>query len=108
MQTRHGDYLALASGALSRRDYLTALQFGLRAAGAPGDETPTRCDAYLVLAISSLELGAPEEALSYAVGAQLMACRCDDGWREEQAAALVAVLVAQFPYLRGEIDAIAH
>ncbi|HLN62401.1 MAG TPA: hypothetical protein VK464_12690 [Symbiobacteriaceae bacterium] len=108
METRQSDYLTLASGALSRGDYLTALQFGLWAAGTSGQELQTRCDAYLVLAITSLELGAPEDALGYAVGAHLMACQAEDEPREGQAAALVAVIVAHYPHLGEPIDAQTH
>ncbi len=108
METRQSDYLAQASGALSRGDYLTAMQFGLWAAGASGQELRTRCDAYLVLAITSLELGAPEDALSYAVGAHLMACQAEDEPREGQAAALVAVVVAHYPHLGDRNDAQTH
>lgn len=108
MDSRHSDYLARASGALSRRDYLTAMQFGLRAAGAPGHMALVRCDAQLVLALTSLELGAPVEALAYAVGAHLTASRAGDSWREEQAAALLETVVVIYPYLRDQYDALTH
>lgn len=95
----HGDYLDLAGAALSRRDFLAAMQYGLRAVHAPLAQPRHRCDAYLVLALSSLELGAPVDALAYAIGAHLAACRAGDEEREGQASSVVAVVMAHFPQL---------
>jgi len=99
MTGRHTDYLDLAEAAVSRRDYLSAMQYGLRAAGAPPEETGLRCDAQMLLAIVSLELGDGETALTYGVGAHLAACYGGDADREQKAEAIVAMIVAQYSYL---------
>jgi hypothetical protein len=101
-------YLEQASGALSRRDYLTAMQLGRRAAAAPAAAAHLRADAYLVLAMSSLNLEAPQDALAYAVGACLVACRSGDDLREERAAAMISLVVAQYPYLATESPLLLH
>lgn len=99
MTGRHTDYLDLAEAAISRRDYLSAMQYGLRAAGAPPEETGLRCDAQMLLAIAALELGDGETALAYGVGAHLAACYVHDAEREQRAEAIVAMVVAQYSYL---------
>lgn len=107
MPVQHAAYLVKAHGALSRRDYLTALQLGLRAAYAPRGQEVLRCEAHLLLALTSLELGAPEEALAYAVGAHLSACRLGDAAKEAQAAELVGFIVAAHQYLAARLNAAA-
>lgn len=99
MQIKHETYLAMAHGAVSRRDFLSALQFGLRAAHVPHGVDDLRCDALLLLTLVSLELGAGEDALAFGVGAHLLACRAQDQGREERAAALVAMVIAHHPHL---------
>ncbi|MDF2628601.1 MAG: hypothetical protein K0R39_2432 [Symbiobacteriaceae bacterium] len=102
MNVRHTEFLDLATAAVSRGDYLSAWQYGLRAAGAPTDRHEVRCDAHMVLATTSLQLGDDEVALAYAVGAHLEACRIGDHLREEKASAIVAMVVAQHPHLRDD------
>lgn len=97
MLTPQVDYLAKATGAMTRGDYLSAVQFALRAVDAPREQPHVRCDAYMVLALTTLEMGLPEEALAYAVGAHLAARWAGDDGREEKAASLVALVVAQYP-----------
>jgi hypothetical protein len=104
----HAVYLEQASDALFRRDYLTAMQWGLRAAAAPESLAPLRCDAYLVLAMTSLHLGAPEDALAYAVGAALLAQHSEDDRQDEQADAILALVLAQYPYLAEEPSLLLH
>ncbi|MDB4897099.1 MAG: hypothetical protein JWN15_3361 [Firmicutes bacterium] len=99
MESEHLNYLAKASGAISRRDYLTALQFGLRAAKVPRGYEHVRCDAYLLLAITTLELGVPEDALAFAVGAHLAACWARDTEREQKASSVVGLVIANNPHL---------
>lgn len=93
----HATFLERAAGAMSRRDYLSAIQFGLLAAGVPQGYEEIRCDAYMLLALSSLELGSPEDALSFAVGAHLAARWSGDEEREERAASIVSLVVAHLP-----------
>jgi hypothetical protein len=99
MESEHLNYLAKASGAISRRDYLTALQFGLRAAKVPKGYEHVRCDAYLLLALTTLELGVPEDALAFAVGAHLAACWARDTEREQKASSVVGLVIANNPHL---------
>jgi hypothetical protein len=108
MSERHATYLELAEGAAARRDYLSAMQYGLWAAGAPTGAGGLRCDAELLLAMISLELGDPGGALAYAVGAQLRACRICDDARESRASGIVSMIVLQCPYLGEPIDARVH
>ncbi len=98
----HYNYLERASGAISRRDYLSAIEYAMRAARAPRGQELLRCDAYMLLALSSLEMGLAEDALSYAVGAHLCAVQAGDEEREARAASLVAVVVAYYPNLGEE------
>lgn len=95
----HVNYLERATGAMSRRDYLSAMQYGLLAAGVPRGHEQIRCDAYMLLALTSLELGSPEDALAFAVGAHLAARWSSDEMREEKAASIVSLVVAQSPRL---------
>jgi hypothetical protein len=99
MEAEHLEYLEKATGAISRRDYLTALQFALRAARVPRGYEHVRCDAYIVLALTSLEIGSPEDALAFAVGAHLAACWNRDEQREQKASSVVQVVIAQHPHL---------
>ncbi|HYG60112.1 MAG TPA: hypothetical protein VD902_18755 [Symbiobacteriaceae bacterium] len=99
----HAGYLEMAVGAMSRRDYLSAMQFGLRAAGAPRDQQSLRCDAQLLLALIAVELSAPEEALAYAVGAHLTASHARDGEREERAEQVLGMVVTHFPQLADQM-----
>lgn len=102
MNARHTEFLDLATAAVTRGDYLSAMQYGLRAAGAPPERHELRCDAQMVLAATSLQLGDDEAALAYAVGAYLEACRLGDHLREERASALLAMVVAQHPHLKDD------
>lgn len=99
MIASHSEYYDRAAAAVSRRDYLSAMQYGLRAAGAPRDQAALRCDAQMLLAIISLELGDEEAALAYAVGAHLGACRLGDSDRTQRAEAIVTMVLAQCPHL---------
>lgn len=94
--------LDMATGAMTRRDYLTAMQFGLRAASVPKGQEDVRCDAYLLLALTSLELGLGEDALSFAVGAHLTAVWAGDCEREARAASIVSLVVTQYPRLSAD------
>jgi len=95
-------YLEKASGAMSRRDYLSAIQFALRAAESSGRLPEIRCDAYLLLALSSLEMDLGEDALAFSVGAHLAACWSRDEGRQEKAAAMVSLVSSRFPHLGAE------
>ena len=99
MMENAGSYLEMASGALSRGDYLSALRFARQASVVPEGQAAVRCDAYVLSALSSLEMGMAEDALAFAVGAHLSArrARCEE--REERAASLVAFIVSRCPHL---------
>lgn len=103
METEHLGYLEKATGAISRRDYLTALQFGLRAANVPKGYEHVRCDAYMLLALTTMELGVPEDALAFAVGAHLAACWAHDSDREQKASSVVGLVIAHHPQLGPEL-----
>jgi len=92
-------YLEKASGAMSRRDFLSAIQFALRAAESSERLPDIRCDAYLLLALSSLEMEFGEDALAFSVGAHLAACWARDEQRQEKAASIVSLVVSRFPHL---------
>ena len=91
------NYLERAAGAMSRRDYLSAMQYGLLAAGVPRGHDQIRCDAYMLLALTSLELGSPEDALAFAVGAHLAARWSGDEVREQKASSIVSLVMTQIP-----------
>lgn len=97
-------YLELASGAMSRGDYLSAIRFARRASALPKSEETVRCDAFMLLALTSLELGLAEDALAFAVGAHLAACRVQSPDREARAASVVAVVLSHCPQLREQVD----
>lgn len=90
-------YLEKAAGAMSRRDYLSAIQFALRAADAPQGPAAVRCDAYMLLALSSMEMDLAEDALAFAVGAHLAACWAHDDERQQKAASVVSLVVSKYP-----------
>jgi len=96
-------YLQVASSAMSRGDYLTAIAFARRASALPNGQASLRCDAYMLLALTSLELGLAEDALAFAVGAHLASYRVQCAEREQRAASIVAVVVSHHPHL-GEDD----
>ncbi len=96
------NYLDKANGAVSRGDYLSAIQFALRAAMVPKGQEVLRCDAYMVLAVTSMEMEMGEEALSFAVGAMLVASWAKDEARQKKASALLSMVVGQFPHLKEE------
>lgn len=100
MEDLHLEYLDRADGALSRGDYLAALQFALRAAEVPRGREAVRSDAYMLLALSSMELEMPEDALAFAVGASLSATWAGDEERQQRATAMVELVLARFPFLR--------
>lgn len=88
-----------AGGAMSRGDWLSALRFARRAAGVPKGMEVIRCDAYMLLALTSLELELAEDALAFAIGASLSATRSGDEPRQGRAAAIVDLVVARYPWL---------
>jgi hypothetical protein len=100
-------YLAQAEGAMARGDLLRAIQMGLYAARDRKSSGATKCDAYLLLALASLELEAPAEALAFAVGAHLSACRCRDPVRTERATAVLHTVAALCPLLGAPSVALA-
>lgn len=102
METQHLTYLEKANGAISRRDYLSAIQYATKAAHVSRGSDQVRCDAYLLLALTTLEMDLPIEALAYAVGAHLAARWLRDAAREERAEAMIAMVVAQHPDLSVE------
>jgi hypothetical protein len=102
MEPQHLTYLEKANGAISRRDYLSAVQYAMKAAHVSRGSELIRCDAYLLLALTTLEMELPREALAYAVGAHFAARRSRDPAREERAEAMIAMVVAQHPYLGEE------
>lgn len=108
MTVLHSGYLDRATAAASRGDYLSAMQYGLRAAGAPRDQAGLRCDAQMLLAIICQELDDPEAALAYGVGAHLAACRHGDEERSEKAEAIVAMIVAHHPHLCEPAPSLLH
>lgn len=109
MSEIHLDYLAKADGAMSRGDYLTAMQFALRAADVPKGMESLRCDAYILLALTNLELEMGEDALAFAVGASLSATWVADENRMKRANAIVALVMARFPNLREQPpDTLVH
>lgn len=95
-------YLEKANGAMTRGDYLAAIRFALRAAVVPKGQEIIRCDAYMVLAMTSLEMEMGEEALSFAIGAMLVASFTRDEERQRNASGLVSLVVNQFPHLNEE------
>jgi|GEM_PF-2667610 len=95
-----GSYeLVRAYDAFARRDCITATQLAMRAAYRRTNPTEIRCDAYMLLTLAALEMETPESALSYAVGANLLASRIRDGELEEQAEAMLDLVLAKYPHL---------
>lgn len=95
----YAEYLEKATGAMSRGDLLNALQFALQAAHVPRGQEHVRCDAYMLLALTSLEMRMDVEALTFAVGAHLAAHYAGDRQRQEKAAGIVSLVVTEFPQL---------
>ncbi|HYF92104.1 MAG TPA: hypothetical protein VD969_07640 [Symbiobacteriaceae bacterium] len=108
MSRHHTGYLDRAAAAASRGDYLSAMQYGLRAAGAHRDQAHLRCDALLLLAVICAELGDAEAALAYGVGAHLAAVRLRDAERAGKADAIVTMIVAQHPHLSEPSTRLLH
>lgn len=104
MIVSEADSLQRAGGAMSRRDYLGAIRYGVQAARAA--DAAMRCDAQLLLALACLEIDQAEPALAYAVGAHLEASGVHDRDREAKVAAVVACISARYPILG--MDGIAH
>lgn len=100
MMDVHQEYLDKAGGAMSRGDFLSALQFALRAADVPRGREAVRCDAYILLALTSIELEMGEDALAFAVGASLAATWAGDSERQTRANSVVELVMARFPKLR--------
>ena len=95
----HQEYLEKAGGAMSRGDYLSAMQFALRAAEVPRGQEAIRCEAYILLALTSLALELAEDALAFAVGASLAAVWVQDGERIDKAQSVVELVMAHYPRL---------
>ncbi len=93
------DELVRAYSAFARRDCITATHLAMRAAHSRANSTEIRCDAYMLLTLAALEMDTPESALAYAVGANLLAYRIRDKELEEQAEAMLDLVLAQYPYL---------
>jgi hypothetical protein len=92
-------FLGTARDAVARQDWVTAHQFGLKAFRFSGATPAERCEARRLLALTSLQVGLKEEALSHAVGAHLIACVIGDSIQEREAASLVALILAHHPEL---------
>lgn len=95
-------YLGTAKEAAARQDWLTTHQFGLKAFCAPGATPAERCEARRLLALSSLQVGLVEDALSHAVGAHLLATVLGDAAAEREAVELVGLIMAYQPKLDEE------
>lgn len=91
--------LIRAYDAFARKDCLTATQLALRAAQRRSNPPEVRCDAFMLLTLTALLLDSPEGALSYAVGANLLAYKLDDEEVEQQAEAILDLVLAQYPEL---------
>ncbi|MFZ5828009.1 MAG: hypothetical protein ACOY94_27200 [Bacillota bacterium] len=96
--------LIRAYDAFARKDCLTATQLALRAAHRRSNPPEVRCDAYMLLTLTALLLDSPEGALSYAVGANLLAYKLDDEEVEQQAEAILDLVLAQYPELSTASD----
>lgn len=101
-QAQHTVYLEQASGAVARGDFLGAIQLALRAAEVPRGQEQVRCDAYMLLALTNLEIGLGEHALAFAVGAHLAARWLRDDAREERASAMVSMVITRHPNLSAD------
>lgn len=95
-------YLGTAKEAAARQDWLTAHQFGLKAFCTPNATPAERCEARRLLALSSLQVGLVEDALSHAVGAHLLATVLGDPVAEREAVELVGLIMAHQPKLDEE------
>lgn len=95
-------FLGTAREAAARQDWLTTHQFGLKAFCAPASTPVERCEARRLLALSSLQVGLVEDALSHAVGAHLLATVLGDVNAEREAVALVGLIMAEYPDLGEE------
>jgi hypothetical protein len=95
-------YLGTAKEAAARQDWLTTHQFGLKAFCAPAATPAERCEARRLLALSSLQVGLVEDALSHAVGAHLLATVIGDPVAEREAVELVGLIMAHQPQLGEE------
>lgn len=91
--------LLQAYDAFARKDCLTAVQHALRAAQRRSNPPEVRCDAYMLLTLAALMLDTPEPALSFAVGANLLAYKLEDEELEQQAQAILDLVLAQYPEL---------
>lgn len=91
------EYLGTAREAASRNDWITTHQFGLKAFVAPAATPAERCEARRLLALSSLQVGLVEDALSHAVGAHLLATVLGDPVAEREAVELVGLIMAYQP-----------
>lgn len=94
--------LGTAREAAARQDWLTTHQFGLKAYCAPAATAAERCEARRLLALSSLQVGLVEDALSHAVGAHLLATVLSDPIAEREAVELVGLIMAHQPTLAEE------
>lgn len=94
--------LLRAYDAFARKDSLTATQYALRAAQRRSSPPAVKCDAYILLTLTALFLQSPAPALAYAVGANLIAYKQGDQELEEQAEAVLDLVLAQYPELREE------
>lgn len=92
--------LLRAYDAFARKDSLTAAQFALRAARRRSSPPAVQCDAYILLTLTALLLQSPTSALAYAVGASLVAHKHGNPDLEEQAGAVLDLVLAQYPELR--------
>lgn len=91
--------LIRAYDAFARKDCLTAAQLALRAAQRRSNPLEVRCDAYMLLTLAALQLDSPHPALAYAVGANLLAYKTHDEEVEQQAEAVLDLVLAQYPEL---------
>lgn len=91
--------LIRAYDAFARKDCLTATQLALRAAQRRSNPPEVRCDAYMLLSLTALLLDTPEPALSYAVGANLIAYKMHDDEVTQQAEAVLDLVLAEYPEL---------
>ncbi|MFZ5813802.1 MAG: hypothetical protein ACOY93_00685 [Bacillota bacterium] len=96
--------LVRAYDAFARRDCLTAAKWALKAATRRANPPEVRCDAYMLLTLTALQLDSPEGALSYAVGANLLAYKLEDEEVERQAEAVLDLVLAQYPELSVGFD----
>jgi hypothetical protein len=93
--------LLRAYDAFARKDCISAAQHALRAAQRKTNPPEVRCDAYVLLTLTALQLDSPEPALAYAVGANLLAYKLQDEVAEKEAEAVLDLVLAQYPELSG-------